>query len=323
MFHDTDRSELSPRNQALLRLGQVLTERGYRFTTVTPLTHARINRRPENAMAEDLAGVFGWSRPFVRATLDEELFGLMEAADVLQAGVDGFRSKVRWSSLGDELYVHSSHPTEEADAVFFGPDTYRFVQAIDAWLDAHADREIRRVADIGCGSGAAAIHVARRCPAACVQALDINLRALEFTRINACLAGTTALRAIASDLLRQAEGSFDLIVANPPYLLDPAQRTYRHGGGELGSGLSLAILDDSLGRLAPGGTLLLYTGAAMVAGRDPLRERVVDFLGGSDYRWHYRELDPDVFGEELEEAAYAGAERIATVLLTVQRPCAG
>ncbi|MNO08237.1 hypothetical protein D3C81_2307910 [compost metagenome] len=61
----------------------------------------------------------------------------------------------------------------------------------------------------------------------------------------------------------------------------------------------------------------------MVAGRDPLRERVVDFLGGSDYRWHYRELDPDVFGEELEEAAYAGAERIATVLLTVQRPCAG
>lgn len=323
MFHDTDRSELSPRNQALLRLGQVLTERGYRFTTVTPLTHARINRRPENAMAEDLAGVFGWSRPFVRATLDEELFGLMEAADVLQAGVDGFRSKVRWSSLGDELYVHSSHPTEEADAVFFGPDTYRFVQAIDAWLDAHADREIRRVADIGCGSGAAAIHVARRCPAACVQALDINLRALEFTRINACLAGTTALRAIASDLLRQAEGSFDLIVANPPYLLDPAQRTYRHGGGELGSGLSLAILDDSLGRLAPGGTLLLYTGAAMVAGRDPLRERVVDFLGGSDYRWHYRELDPDVFGEELEEAAYAGAERIAAVLLTVQRPCAG
>ncbi|SDN79730.1 N5-glutamine methyltransferase family protein [Pseudomonas jinjuensis] len=323
MFHDTDRSELSPRNQALLRLGQVLTERGYRFTTVTPLTHARINRRPENAMAEDLAGVFGWSRPFVRATLDEELFGLMEAADVLQAGVDGFRSKVRWSSLGDELYVHSSHPTEEADAVFFGPDTYRFVQAIDAWLDAHADREIRRVADIGCGSGAAAIHVARRCPAACVQALDINLRALEFTRINACLAGTTAVRAIASDLLRQAEGSFDLIVANPPYLLDPAQRTYRHGGGELGSGLSLAILDDSLGRLAPGGTLLLYTGAAMVAGRDPLRERVVDFLGGSDYRWHYRELDPDVFGEELEEAAYAGAERIAAVLLTVQRPCAG
>ena len=31
------------------------------------------------------------------------------------------------------------------------------------------------------------------------------------------------------------------------------------------------------------------------------------------WRWRYRELDPDVFGEELDEPAYADAERIAAV----------
>ncbi|MNF93162.1 Ribosomal RNA small subunit methyltransferase C [compost metagenome] len=255
----------------------------------------------------------------MRGALDEEIFRLMEAADVLVAGVDGFRSKVRWSTLGEGLYVHSSFPTEEADAVFFGPDTYRFVQAIDRLLDASDGRGIHQVADVGCGAGAAAIQIAMRFPEAEVQALDINRRALEFTRINACLAGTRGVRAVASDLLREAEGSFDLIVANPPYLLDAAQRTYRHGGGELGSGLSLAILDGGLGRLAPGGTLLLYTGVAMVAGKDPFYERVLGFLGDSDYQWHYRELDPDVFGEELAQDSYASAERIAAVALEVHR----
>lgn len=321
MRHDTTCYELSQRNEALLRLGQNLKAMGFQFTTVTPSTHERINLRPGNAVAKDLAGVFGWSRTFVRDVVGEKLFRLMEEADVLEAGTDGFRSKVRWSSLGNELLVHSRFPTDEADAVFFGPDTYRFVQAIDCFLDSW-DGEVRTAADIGCGTGAAAIRIARRLPEADVQALDINLKALEFTRINARLAETFGVRAITSDLLREAEGNFDLIVANPPYMLDPAQRIYRHGGGDMGSGLSMAILDGALGRLAPGGTLLLYTGVAIVHGRDGFYERVQDCLAATGFLWHYRELDPDVFGEELDEFSYLNTDRIAVVLLKVQRRAA-
>ncbi|MNY77305.1 hypothetical protein D3C86_2171560 [compost metagenome] len=65
--------------------------------------------------------------------------------------------------------------------------------------------------------------------------------------------------------------------------------------------------------------MLLYTGVAMVAGKDPFYERVLGFLGDSDYQWHYRELDPDVFGEELAQDSYASAERIAAVALEVHR----
>jgi len=114
-------------------------------------------------------------------------------------------------------------------------------------------------------------------------------------------------------------GDFDFILSNPPYLVDPGERAYRHGGGPLGAGLSLAILDTALQRLAPGGTLLLYTGVAMVDGRDPFLEAVRTRLDGQDVAWRYRELDPDVFGEELEAGVYAHTDRIAAVVLTVTR----
>ena len=35
---------------------------------------------------------------------------------------------------------------------------------------------------------------------------------------------------------------------------------------------------------------------------------------------HYEEIDPDVFGEELENPAYAEVERIAAVVLTLTMP---
>lgn len=58
-------------------------------------------------------------------------------------------------------------------------------QAIDRLVDDSNGKGIHLVADVGCGAGAAAIQIARRFSEADVQALDINLRALEFTRINA------------------------------------------------------------------------------------------------------------------------------------------
>ena len=118
-----------------------------------------------------------------------------------------------------------------------------------------------------------------------------------------------------SDLLRDVSGQFDLIIANPPYMLDSQQRTYRHGGGKHGAGLSLAIFDTAMERLAPGGTLLLYTGVAIFAGEDPFLNAIRLSLRDTGWDWDYQEIDPDVFGEELQKPEYAQAERIACVAL--------
>ncbi|HEY0203843.1 MAG TPA: class I SAM-dependent methyltransferase [Acetobacteraceae bacterium] len=259
--------------------------------------------------------MFGWSRPFRDDVVPSAILGAMRDAAVLADHPGGHRSLVRLSTLDGELFLHSAYPTAAADAVFFGPDTYRFATAILAYRPA---APVTRAVDVGCGGGPGAILLARAHPAAEVLAVDINDAALRLTRANATLAGVE-IRAVNSNLLGGVDGAFDLIVANPPYLVDPGERAYRHGGGPLGAGLSLAILDAALDRLAPGGTLLLYTGAAVVNGIDPFRDAAATRLAGMKTDWTYRELDPDVFGEELDGGAYTAADRIAAILLTVTK----
>ncbi len=299
----------------LLQLARTVQSTGYAFTTPTPATHARVNVRSSSAWAQDLAGVFGWSRPFRESVVPPAILALMREAGVLVSSNAGLHSAVRLSSLDGLLFVHSAYPTMAADSVFFGPDTYRFSRAILAYLDKGAP--VRRAVDIGCGAGPGAILVARAHPDAEVLAVDINPVALRMTQINAALAGVR-VTATESDLLSAVPDAFDLIVSNPPYLVDPDSRAYRHGGGPFGAGVSLAILDAALERLAPGGMLLLYTGAAIVNGADPFKTAAVAQIGGSGAVWTYDELDPDVFGEELGEGAYTATDRIAAVLLTVK-----
>jgi methylase of polypeptide subunit release factors len=111
-----------------------------------------------------------------------------------------------------------------------------------------------------------------------------------------------------------------MIIANPPYLNDPLQRAYRHGGGELGSALSVRIAQAAKNRLLPGGTLLMYTGSPIVGGADQLLQAIEEDFASSDLRWSYEEIDPDVFGEELETAAYSTVDRIAAVALIARKP---
>jgi methylase of polypeptide subunit release factors len=228
------------------------------------------------------------------------------------------RCAIRVSSIGEDLFVHSAYPTVASDAVFFGPDTYRFVAAIRARM-APSERPLRRVADIGCGAGPGGVLVARQHPSAEVTLVDINPTALAYSKLNADLAGVRNVVAVQSDLLSGVDGSFDLIVSNPPYLNDPLARAYRHGGGALGEGLSLAIVREALGRLGPSGQLILYTGVAIVDGTDPFLTAISEHLQAAGMRWSYEELDPDVFGEELENESYGGVDRIAAVVLTAIR----
>jgi len=82
---------------------------------------------------------------------------------------------------------------------------------------------------------------------------DINSQALAFSAINAVLNDLPSAKTVFSDVLEEIEGSADIIIANPPYLVDEDRRVYRHGGGELGISLALRIAEQSLARLAPGG----------------------------------------------------------------------
>ena len=306
---------------ALLQLAGWLRAEGYRFTTVTPATHARVLARDARA-ARDLRDVFGWSRPFAATLLPPAVLESMQSADLLEAVGSGLlRSAVRFSTLGTRLYAHDAYPTSAPDAVFFGPDTYRFVDLIGRELAATPLRDGARLLDVGCGSGAGGIAAALTGPDSRLRLVltDINRRALSFAAANAAHAGCAVESLAQGDLYAPVAGDFDLIVANPPYLNDAAQRAYRHGGGRFGEALSIRVVREGLQRLAPQGRLVLYTGVAMAQDGDPLLQALATELERGGWSWRYSELDPDVFGEELEQPAYADAERIAAVALVVQR----
>ncbi|MGK0152520.1 methyltransferase [Pseudomonas putida] len=305
-------------DQAMLQLGRRLRADGYRFTCVTPATHARVNARPDARQARTVRDVFGWNRPFCSSLVSADELDQMRQAQVLEEHGDLLISSVRWSTLDDLLLVHSAYPTQQSDAVFFGPDSYRFAQVIQDHLQ-RTPKRVEHAVDIGCGTGVGALLIARAVPHAQVSAVDINPLALRYTAINAALAGLSNVSVEPSDLLGGITGLFDLIVANPPYMLDASERTYRHGGGSLGAQLSLRIVEQACERLGPGGALLLYTGVAIVDGRDALLEAIRLRLAGPEWSWVYREIDPDVFGEQLSEPGYQQVERIAAVVLTVTR----
>lgn len=298
-------------DMALLGLLGALQARGYAFVTATPATHARILARPGRQQAGSVADVFGWSMSFGDGILDDELVGLARSAGILEpAGEGRERSSVRVSTLHGRLFVHSAYPTDAQDSVFFGPDSYRFADLIAAELAEC--RPGSRIVDIGTGAGVGAIVAAARCPDAIVTMTDINRQALRLAHINAAHNRVEA-DCILSDKLDGVAAGIDVALANPPYIIDSHGRDYRDGGDLHGGQASLDMAVAAAKRLAPGGRLILYTGSAIIDGRDPLRDVLTSALAMHGCDLAYREIDPDVFGEELENEAYADVDRIAIV----------
>jgi hypothetical protein len=306
---------MDARALSLLALGRALKAAGYQFVTVTPSTHQLVASRVENPPT--LRDIFGWNASFERASVDSQVFDLLVAAEALKEKDDGYRSTVRFASIGNLLFLHSGFPTTDTDAVFFGPDTYRFARLLRNSLGELKFDRPPRLVDIGSGSGAGGIFAAHLlCGSVELVLADVNKNALRFSAINAALNETPATM-VHSDVLNGVDGTFDIIIANPPYLLDDNLRLYRHGGGELGIDLAVRITEEGLSRLSSGGHLILYAGVPISGGSDPLLKSLRPLLKLQASQYRYEEIDPDVYGEEIARPQYAHADRIAAVGLTL------
>ena len=306
------------RHRVLVDLGRHLRATGYAFQAPTPKTHALVNARPENSLAKSLIDIFGWCRPFSTAMVSADILNQFETAGVIETGGGFARSLVRYSTLDDLLFVHSAYPTTDSDAVFFGPDTYRFARLLHQKL---GEAELpNTIIDIGCGSGAGGIFAGSRSSGGVAVVLgDVNERALSLARVNAELNDIEQAQVVHSDVLADIDGRADLIIANPPYLSDPAHRLYRHGG-DRGFELSQRIVEEGIGRLNANGRLILYTASPIVDSVDQFFAAIEPVLIGAGNRFTYEEIDPDVFGDELKSPAYAHVDRISVVALTVCGP---
>jgi len=124
------------------------------------------------------------------------------------------------------------------------------------------------VLDLGTGSGAIALAVKQRWPAARVSALDISPAALDVARANARRLGLEVDFAAGDWWSAAGAQRFDLALANPPYIAagDPHLDALRYEPAQAlspgGNGLGAVerIVADASDHLNPGGWLLLEHG---------------------------------------------------------------
>jgi release factor glutamine methyltransferase len=144
------------------------------------------------------------------------------------------------------------------------PDTETLV---DWALDLLGETATARVADLGTGSGAIALAIRKARPHAEITAVDASAEALAVARDNAARLGLQ-VTFIQGNWLAGIDGTFDLVVSNPPYIADgdPHLPALQHEprqalvAGADGLDDIRTIVEQAVARLQPGGWLLLEHG---------------------------------------------------------------
>lgn len=159
-------------------------------------------------------------------------------------------------ALATISYCTPPFPVGEDDAVFFGPDTYRYAAFLRRAVRGR-DR-VGSAVDVGAGAGADAVVVARTLGVDSLVLCDVNTSALALARANCEAAGVEA-EFVESEGLQGVSGAFDLVVADAPHIAGATGMAYSDGGDMHSARLSFDWAVEASERLNPAGRPLLTT----------------------------------------------------------------
>ena len=192
-------------------------------------------------------------------------------------------------------------------------------------------RPVEHVLDIGTGCGVQAFLAASH--AERITGVDLNARAIALATFNARLSGIDNVEFLQGDMFAPVAGrAFDLVVANPPFVISPETTYIYRDGGAASDGITQRVAREAPGVLHEGGFAQMICNWAHVGG-ERWEERVAAWVRGSgcdalvlrsatlsarDYAetWidHTESDDPASYSRRLDAwLAYFERERIEAV----------
>jgi release factor glutamine methyltransferase len=152
------------------------------------------------------------------------------------------------------------------------PETEELVEVLKSQITNHKSQ----ILDVGTGSGVIALSLAKHFPEAEIVATDVSEEALALARENAERLGfSERVKFLNTHLLDEVDGTFDLIVANLPYISTQDRQSLAREvlhdpdvalfGGSRGDELVRELIEQAPAWLNPGGLLGLEVGIGQAA----------------------------------------------------------
>ena len=282
---------------ALQRLGEQLRSAGYTEpavlerlgadeTLLSPRDASIERRRLGDDRLSDLIRLFLLHEPVPARSFDAE------AVDFLEADRDRVVSSVAVQPWRDAFVVHDWSEGSGAEDHVVGASKVTAVLA-----DLTVRRHVGAALDLCTGSGAQAVLASRH--GGRVFGVDVNPRALRLAGWSLALSGVGNVELRLEDVQDlSTDQRFDLVTANPPFVVSPDRRwMYR----DAGAGISQAVVEQAAEVLHDGGFAHVLCQwpvragerwddqpRAWVAGRDcdawilrlPTAENVLDYAAG-------------------------------------------
>ncbi|MDR0445158.1 MAG: peptide chain release factor N(5)-glutamine methyltransferase [Puniceicoccales bacterium] len=178
------------------------------------LQHRQV-QQPRSDAEWILADVLGCRRCDLYTLLEKSVDQVAVSEFRTLVGRRGRREPLQYILEVSDFYNVSLR--NDGRALIPRPETEELVEFIvDVWKKKAPSHV--RILDLGTGSGAIGIALAKALPESEVMAIDIDSNALKLALENAESNCVSNISFRLSDWFENVEGCFDLVVANPPYL---------------------------------------------------------------------------------------------------------
>ncbi|MDE0866602.1 MAG: methyltransferase [Rubripirellula sp.] len=225
------------------------------------------------------------------------------------------------------------HPESEDFVMGLSPSTVRLANAT-------IRRDNVSTLDLGSGSGIQSLLAARHSQS--VTGIDCNPRAISIARFNAHFNQINGLDFQQSDMLRPLTSQrYDLIVSNPPFVIQPEFRSFYRDNGRNADSFCRNLIQNTPSLLQDQGIFQMVFDWAHVKGQD-WQQRLAEWCEGSGcdawvMRWDTKDVAEytrywnrgwkqqpafaDVYEHWMGWYAEHGIEAISSGMLTMRREC--